>query len=53
MIENRPLTINDCDQLIQLMKNKPYTFNGYTDQHLQHYFQQEIDIIIPTYFSNP
>jgi hypothetical protein len=53
MIENRPLNINDCDQLIQLMKNKPYTFNNYTDQHLQHHFQHEIDITIPTFFANP
>jgi hypothetical protein len=53
MIENRPLNIDDCDQLIQLMKSRSSTFNGYTDQELQHQFAHDIDITVPYYFTNP
>ena len=27
----RPLTINDCDRLINLLTERPYLFNGYHD----------------------
>ena len=53
MIENRPLNINDCDQLLKLMKARPYTFNGYTDDQLKFTIDYEIDKNVPSYFNDP
>jgi hypothetical protein len=49
MITYRPLTINDCDQLIDVVKSRPYIFNDYTDDD----FQKTIVDIVPIWFTNP
>ena len=53
MIENRPLNLNDCEQLIKLIKSRPETFNGYTDDQLKHRVEHDIEKIIPLYFVDP
>jgi hypothetical protein len=53
MIENRPLNLNDCEQLIKLIKSRPETFNGYTDDQLKHRVENDIEKIIPLYFVDP
>lgn len=53
MIENRTLNINDCEQLLELMKSRPYTFNGYTDDQLKDTINNDMEKIIPNYFNDP
>ena len=45
----RPLTINDCDQFIDLMKERPYLFNGYHDPD----WHKTILNIAPKWFEDP
>jgi hypothetical protein len=45
----RPLTINECDQFIDLLKERPYVFNGHHDPE---WFKSVLDSV-PKWFKNP
>jgi hypothetical protein len=45
----RPLDINDCEQLIDLLKERPYLFNGYHDPE----WNKKILEIAPKWFEDP
>lgn len=45
----RPLTINDCDEFIDLMKERPYLFNGHHDPE----WHKTILELAPKWFKNP
>jgi hypothetical protein len=49
MITYRPLTINDCDELINLLQLRPYIFNNYTDAD----FKNTITSSAPKWFLDP
>jgi hypothetical protein len=44
----RPLTINDCDELIDLLKERPYLFNGHHDPE----WHKTILELAPKWFKN-
>lgn len=45
----RPLTINDCDEFIDLLKERPYLFNGHYDPD----WHKTVLDIAPKWFKNP
>ena len=49
MITSRPLDANDIDPLMEIVAQRPYTLNGYTDKE----FQEQILDYVPTWVSNP
>lgn len=53
MITHRPLTIDDCEQLTNLFKERPELFNGYTDDLYKNHFLNLIPRILidPLWFN--
>ena len=49
MITHRPLTINDAEQLIEIVQQRPELFNGYSDEQ----YKNQIPTMIPEILSNP
>ncbi len=45
----KPLTINDCDQLIELINQRPHVFNGYHDPD----WHKSIIETVPSWFQDP
>jgi hypothetical protein len=45
----KPLTINECDQFIDLLKSRPHVFNGYHDPE----WFKTILTAVPKWFKNP
>ena len=50
---NRPLTVNDYEELVSLMKSRPYTFNGYTDKKLQDTINYNIEQEVYSWLNDP
>ena len=49
MITHRPLTINDAEQLIEIVQQRPELFNGYSDEQ----YKNQSPTMIPEILSNP